>query len=70
MMPVDGESRAAVHSSAGSSARASSRGQRLQVVHAVGCRLPRRCGELLSLRGAGGDDQLAAAAVGDAALAQ
>ena len=58
MMPVEGESNAAVHSSAGSSVRAA----------AIGRGARRDAAELPALCLAAGDDQLAAAPVRDAAL--
>ena len=68
MMPVDGESSAAVQNTSGSSAATASRLQPLQVVDAVRRRLGADGFERRFLRRIGGDDELAAPRVWHTAL--
>ena len=68
-MPVEGESRAAVQDSAGSSACASAAVSRRRSSTPLAAAAARMASSLLDLGGVGGDDQLAAVAERDAARA-
>ena len=68
MMPVEGESRAASQFSAGSSARAASPVERLQIAHAIGFGVRPDRLQLCGLRRRRRDDQLAAIAMRNAVL--